>query len=74
MADRFGSDLIDARTTGDGPVVAPSPPRPEGGARRGGAATALEPVIAGLLGPSPVNFFANNSSQFLSTLGIHVTF
>ena len=53
MADRFGSDLIDARTTGDGPVVAPSPPRPEGGARRGGAATALEPVIAGLLGPSP---------------------
>ena len=37
-------------------------------------AQAVTTLPAGLLGPSPVNFFANNSSQFLSTLGIHVTF
>jgi hypothetical protein len=37
-------------------------------------AQAITTIPAGPLGPAPVNFFANNSTQFLSTLGIRVTF
>jgi hypothetical protein len=35
------------------------------------AVTTIPPPV---LGPSPVNVYANNSSQVLSTLGLHITF
>ena len=37
-------------------------------------AQAVTTIPAGVLGPSPVNVFANTSSQVLSTLGLHITF
>jgi len=37
-------------------------------------AQAVTTIPAGVLGPSPVNVFANKSSQVLSTVGLHISF
>src|SRR5436190_12156508 len=37
-------------------------------------AQAITTIPAGVLGPAPVNVFANKSSQVLSTIGLHVSF